>query len=95
MFAVYINTYYNGKLFGMGIYSQFKDYSRYLVMSIITCLPAYAITFLPLPNIIILIMASVISIVSYWFLLRKDPVMKEVVHMIGSKFHKHSDNVGQ
>lgn len=88
LFAVYVNTYYNGKLFGMGFYDQFKDYAKYLVLSILACLPAYATSFLPFPNLVILIIGSFVSFSIYWYTLRKDPMMIELVHIVKSKISR-------
>lgn len=86
--AVYINTYYNGKLFGMGFLSQFNDYSKYLILSLLTCIPAFIITLLGLPSVVALIVGSAVSISAYMLLLRKDDMMKESVQLVLSRFHK-------
>ena len=86
--ATYINTYYNGKLFGMGFKSQFKDYSKYLMLSVLCCTPAFALTFLQLPNIVTLLSGFVVSAGAYWFVLRRDEMMKEVISTIASKIHR-------
>lgn len=39
--AVFANTYYTGKLFGLGYFRQFADFCPYLVLSLLACLPAY------------------------------------------------------
>lgn len=86
--ATYINTYYNGKLFGMGFLSQLKDYSKYLYLSVLCCLPAFGISFLKLPNIVTLLLGFAISAGAYWFVLRKDAMMKEVISMVASKLRR-------
>lgn len=86
--STYINTYYNGKLFNLGFLAQFKDYSKYLGLSILCCLPAFVISFLNLPYIIALMLGVTIAGVSYWFILRKDDVMIEIFSMVKSKVHK-------
>lgn len=69
-FAVFINTYYTGKLFGLGYIEQFKDYSKYLLFSIIACVPAYLLTFTKFPHIVVLIIGATFSAVIYFFLLK-------------------------
>lgn len=86
--AAYINTYYNGKLFGLGFFSQFKDYSQYLIISIFCCLPAYAISFLHLPNLLTLVMGTSVATILYWFILRKDVMMVQVISMVKSKLQR-------
>lgn len=88
--AVYINTYYNGKLFGMGFLSQFNDYSKYLILSLITCALAFIVTLFNLPNLLTILIGSVISVTIYWFLLRKDDIMKEAQTLFMSKILKRS-----
>lgn len=47
-FGILLNSYYTGKLFGMTITRQAKDFLPYLLLSVFCCTPAYAITFLPI-----------------------------------------------
>lgn len=86
--ATYINTYYNGKLFGLGFLSQFKDYSVYLLISFLCCIPAYFITLLQMPHIVTLIAGISVSTFLYWFVLRKDAMMNEMVSMIKIKIKR-------
>lgn len=83
--AVYINSYYNEKLFGMGWLTQFRDYFGYLVYSIVACIPAYLLTFTDMPNIVILTIGSVMAIVIYYGILRRDTNMIEIRELIVSK----------
>lgn len=86
--AVLINTYYNGKLFNMGISVQFKDFIKYLVWSLIAVVPAYAITYSNLPNTVQLCLGSCISISIYSIALRKDPNFIEIKKIAISKLHR-------
>lgn len=86
--ATYINTYYNGKLFDLGFLAQFKDYSKYLVFSVLCCLPAFVLSFINLPYIVALILGVSVAGVLYWFILRKDDVMIEILSMLRFKLHK-------
>lgn len=83
--ALFINTYYTGKLFNLGYIKQITDFSKYFICSIIACLPTYLITFYDYPPIFILIIGTIISSVIYCFLLRKDSIFKEVVNYIITK----------
>ena len=80
--AVIINTYYTGKLFGLGYTAQIKDFSKYLIYSIIAAIPAYFLTFFSLNPILILIIGSSIALLIYWVLLRNDLNYKEVIKLI-------------
>ena len=84
--AVFINTYYNGKLFGLGYYSQLKDYIKYFVISIIVCIPSYLLTFLNLPNVLLLTVGCSLSAVMYYLILRHDECMVDLVELTRNKF---------
>lgn len=86
--AVYINSYYNGKLFGMGWLSQFKDYFKYLVFSAIACVPAFVLTFTDMPNIVTLLIGSLTALLIYCSILHKDANMIEIKQIIISKIKK-------
>ena len=85
--AVIINTYYTGKLFGLGYVKQVKDFSKYLLFSIISVVPAYAITFVDINSILQLVFGGVSSCVIYFFLVRRDKHFVELFSMVkGSLF---------
>ena len=85
--AVVINTYYTGKLFGLGYVKQVKDFSKYLLFSIISVVPAYAITFVDINSILQLVLGGVSSCVIYYFLVRRDKHFDELFSMVkGSLF---------
>ncbi len=79
--AVLMNTYYTGKFFKFGYLAQVKDYYHYLIWSIVACVPSYAFSFLDFHPIISLIFGCSTSSLLYWFLLRNDVNMKEVVSL--------------
>ena len=83
--AVFINTYYTGKLFGLGYAEQFGDFGKFLILSVIACLPAYLITFMNCSNVILLIFGALTAVVLYCFFLRKNIYMREVVNVIKIK----------
>ena len=80
--AIIINTYYTGKLFNLGYKTQVGDFIKYLIFSIIAVLPAYLLSFSNLHPIIILITGSLIACTIYWFILRKDKNLKELISLI-------------
>lgn len=86
--AVLINTYYNGKLFNLGIKVQFMDFVKYFIWSLIAVLPAYVLTFSHLPNIIQISLGVAVSLCIYCIALRKDANFIEVKQMILSKIHE-------
>ena len=85
--AVVINTYYTGKLFGLGYVKQVKDFSKYLLFSIISIVPAYAVTLVDINSISQLVFGGISSCVIYYFLVRRDKHFVELVSMVkGSLF---------
>ena len=86
--AVVINTYYTGKLFGLGYVKQVKDFSGFFFISLISCIPAYLINYAPLPNIMKLIVGSLESLLIYYYMLRKNEYMIEVTDLIKTKAFK-------
>ena len=83
--AVIINTYYNGKLFGLGYVTQFKDYISYFLIAIFACIPAFIITFFPLPNVAQIILGASLAFFIYCWTLRKDDCMRELYATIKEK----------
>lgn len=86
--AVFINTYYTGKLFHLGYIQQVKDFTPYLIRCILACAPAYFITYLELPHIVTLLLGSAVALMLYWLMLRKNPDMLELVDLFKEKFKK-------
>lgn len=86
--AIFINTYYTGKLFHLGYLKQVKDFFPYLAFSIIACLPAYALTFTELPHLVVILLGGTSSLLIYWFFLRKDPNMQELFDLIKARRSK-------
>ena len=86
--TLFINTYYTGKLFGLGYLKQFSDFMKYMLMSLLACAPAYALTFVGIHPLWQLAIGCVMACVLYYFLLRKDAVMIEMINMVKSKIKK-------
>lgn len=80
--AVFINTYYTGKLFGLGYFSQMADYIKYVAYSLIAVFPAFILSFTSLSSIIILLMGGSISFLIYWLLLRRDINFVELLELV-------------
>lgn len=86
--AIIINTYYTGKLFGLGYRRQWGDFVIYLIASVIACLPAYLFTFLNLPHLVSIAFGLITAPLLYWLLLRKNSLMKEILGDIKKRFIK-------
>lgn len=83
--AVLINTYYTGKLFNYGYVQQWKDFLPYLLKTILSCLPAYGLTFVGLPHIVTIIIGTCISMVLYFLFLKKDDCFIEVFKTVSTR----------
>lgn len=88
--AVFINTYYTGKLFNLGYLKQVKDFSSYFVLSILCVMPSYLLTMSGLPDIMIIIIGAMISITLYSSLLykKKDTNFMEIANIVTAKIRK-------
>lgn len=88
-FALVVNTYYTGKIFGIGYVEQMRDFIKYLAASIVSCVIPYIISqsccFGVLPSLII---SVVFAFLSYAFLLRDDSLFKEFVLVLIEKYKK-------
>lgn len=87
--AVYINTYYTGKLYNFGYIKQIKDYLPYLLLSQLACIPSWILQSLNLHPLLILIVGGIISSALYALLLylKKDEVFnKYIVTEIKKRF---------
>lgn len=80
--AIVINTYYSGKLFNMGYFSQMKDYIGYFFLSLLACLPTYIYSMADSYPLLQIIVGCVLSSVIYFSLLYKDPNFREIVLLI-------------
>lgn len=79
--ALVINTYYTGKLFGLGYIIQLKDYIPYFFITMLACIPSFLLSHTYLPNVIILILGGGISLFLYVMILKKDNNMREIVQL--------------
>lgn len=79
--AVFINTYYTGKLFGLGYITQVKDFSKYLICSLIATLPAFLLSYTLLHPIVVIITGGIIAVLIYCTLLYKDENFIEAIKL--------------
>lgn len=80
--AVVINTYYTGKLFGLGYVKQVKDFSKYLVFSVIAVIPAFLLTYLNISGIVQLLLGGVSAAILYILFLYKDGHFTELIQIV-------------
>lgn len=81
--SLIVNTYYTGKLFGLGYYRQWKIFLPYFLFAFVCCLPAFLLTYTNLPNLICLILGGIISSLLYFGLLwkKKDENLIELIQI--------------
>ncbi len=79
--ALLFNTYYTGKLFGLGYVAQWRDFVPYVLQGVLACVPAYALTFAALPDWAAVALGGPLACACYWLLLhgRKDASYVEFV----------------
>lgn len=86
--AVVINTYYTGKLFGLGYVKQVKDFSKYLVFSVIAVIPAFLFTYLSISGIIQLLLGGGVAAILYIIFLYKDVYFIELIQIVKNALKK-------
>lgn len=69
--SLVINTYYTGKFFGLGYWSQMKDFTPYLLYSCISVIPAVLMAYFCPWNIVSIIVGAVASLGVYLLILIK------------------------
>lgn len=90
--AVVINTYYTGKLFGLGYLKQVKDFSKYLIFSLISSTPAFLCTFINIHTLLQLILGVISTSLIYYMLIRKDTYFVEFLEVVKSSFKQNKKN---
>lgn len=81
--AMYINTYYTKKLFGLSYLMQVKDFSKYLIFAVVACVPAYLMVVFDVPSLLSIIVGSVVALALYTkVLLWNDSIFKEMRSVI-------------
>lgn len=86
--ALIFNTYYTGKLFGMGYFRQIKDFIPYILLSLIAVAPAFILTYTIKSNWIALIIGTILALGIYIGLLkyRKDESFIELLTVMKERF---------
>lgn len=82
--AIVINTYYTGKLFGLGYIQQVKDFFKYIVYSLCAVIPSYILTLVNLNSILTMALGSSLAILIYYILIRKNPNFLELITYVKS-----------
>lgn len=90
--AVIINTYYTGKLFGVGYFKQWSDFVKYLMVSALACTPAYIFSTLDLNPILAILFGGASAVIFYIAMLHNDYCMQELTKIVLAKIRKAKKN---
>lgn len=80
--AVIINTYYTGKLFGLGYLAQVKDFIKYFLFSLFAVLPGYLLSFTSLSSIVVLVAGACLACMIYWLFLHRNSDFTELLDLV-------------
>lgn len=80
--AVVVNTYYTGKLFGMGYIKQMKDFIKYFIASCVSVFPAFIMTYMSISYILQLIIGGLFSCFIYYYINRKDLCWNQLLSLL-------------
>jgi len=83
--SVIINTYYTGKLFGVGYFAQIRDFGPYLVSALLATLPTYWLSLHDSHYILWLLAGVLLSTGIYALLLHRDSYFRYLFHLVISK----------
>ena len=86
--AILINTYYTGKLFNYGYIDQLKDFLPYFFKTVIACVPSFILTLTSIPNIVIILLGTTITLTLYYLMLKNDENMIELIKLVLDKIKK-------
>lgn len=90
--ALIANTYYTGKLFGLGYWQQMKDFMPYFGYAVIACIPAALFAYFCTWHFLSLSAGTIIAVIIYILMLKKteDPVFMEHVYPMLVKVYAKS-----
>ena len=91
--ALAFNTYYSGKIFGLGYFKQMRDYLPYFFISILCCIPAYLLAYSNLPYIETIVLGSLLSVILYFSFLyvKRDEEFLNIVNPFINRIRTRSN----
>lgn len=90
--AVFINTYYTGKIFHLGYIAQLKDFSVFFIYSVLACVPSFILSILNTNNYIKLFLGIIVSTGLYLIFLRSNDHMIYIKNILLSYLHSNEKN---
>lgn len=87
----FINSYIANKLFDYGFWKQGRDFFPYMLKAAIACTPAFFVSYLDLPNLLLIIIgASMSSVIYFGYLyLKHDENLFEFISLTPLKNYVH------
>ena len=84
---LFVNTYFAGKVCGMGFKQQASDFVPYMFLAMAACLPAFLLSFSEWNALISLVVGAFVAIILYWGFLwwRKDECLFALIEMVPLK----------
>lgn len=87
--AIICNTYYTGKLYSYGYFSQVKDFLPYLIKAFVSFMPAYILTNRADVHIYMYSMIGLfIGIITYLLLIHRDINFRDLCDLLSENFSK-------
>lgn len=85
--SLIVNTHYTRKLFNFGYLKQWKDFSPYIIYSLISCIPSFTLSYSSLNPWICLFIGGILSFIIYLSILfyTKDEALRELVGVLPIK----------
>ena len=80
--AIVINTYYTGKLFGLGYVKQLKDFLKYFLFSLLAVIPAYLVSSMDIHHLLQIVIGVSLAGGVYYMFIKKDCSFDEVIHIL-------------
>lgn len=90
VFDLFVNTYFTGKVCGFGIKEQASDFAPYMIMSVVSCLPAWLITLMPIYPAVAILSGGALASVLYigWLKLRNDDSFNIALEIICKRLER-------
>ncbi len=87
IFDLFVNTYFTGRVCGLGIREQARDFAPYISISFIACLPAWFISHIYSHHFIILLSGSLLSSLLYggYLMWKKDSAFLLLIDLLHTK----------
>lgn len=86
--AVFINTYYTGKIFGLGYVEQLRDFSKYFFLSVVSVLPYFMFSSIDINDFVKISLGIITSISIYIVLLRNDSYYLQILTLLKRFFKR-------